>query len=479
MLKIDGLSGADLTKPNFVSAVVDIGIPEPTKVGHGVATETISQGASSRFYLLSLDVTSLPLNTTQARWLRITTDADTVFPYNLTNAIPGTFSWTVTALPNIALSPGDAIPVSVVVGPVAAHHVRVLQSALVNNATKAPIIATGVILCENRSCGNQADINLAPNTPNQLWLLKVGDVGQFTGSVTLASDEKPSGDAVQLTIYSSGNWHKVAGVALIFLGTVVGWVLTAYLRNWLNRDQLLGPARTLQDRLIKLQQKLAAIRGTLDTGDLDNAIRDRLEDLQPGKLETPGGLPGKWPQLYTVTAVSKYQSYIQIIADWTETFSKIIDAIEKAIHLSSPGGATPNPDLEKAIRKFNELALGSISPDSATVSGNIAAILNDLTKTKGVAGPQGPMSAQSGNSAIELSAEISRLSIAGWTIVCLTTTIAGAYVLIFTDKASYFGSVSDYLVCLLWGLGIPTAAGSVQSGSSTVTTAFNIVRSTS
>ena len=95
------------------------------------------------------------------------------------------------------------------------------------------------------------------------------------------------------------------------------------------------------------------------------------------------------------------------------------------------------------------------------------------TVSKKVFGPQAH------SAATQLQSEIARLSIAGWIIVCLTTTMAGAYVLIFTDKASYFGSVSDYLVCLLWGLGIPTAAGSLQSGSSTVTTAFNIVRPTS
>ena len=175
------------------------------------------------------------------------------------------FTWTVRALPTIAIEPGEGIPVSIVVAAVKATGVTVLQSALVDSITEKPL-ADGALKLWKQSPGWQygpvrSGAGFDANTPNRLWLAPVAGAGKFTGSVTIASKEKPEGDTVQMTVYSSSLQYKLVGVVVILVAVLIAWLLTVLVRNLINRNQLLVPVAELRATLEQLASALGREQG--------------------------------------------------------------------------------------------------------------------------------------------------------------------------------------------------------------------------
>jgi hypothetical protein len=234
LLKIDGLDD-QTNKPDLLGEVKDLQVPAPPPTKVDVSKKEVqTPGRGSRTFLLTLDVHGLPSNTTQKRWLSFAlAGVDVTLQYTLTNMAADSFSWAVKGLPSIAIKPGRAIPISIATGPVPATGVRVLQTALIEKTSKEPIASTGLKLCEDAHSGcDGSGLSLPARSPVQLWLQGADNgPGQYEGSVIVASNEKPDGDLIQMTIYLSTLRRKLAGVGVIFLGVVLAWFCTVYIKN--------------------------------------------------------------------------------------------------------------------------------------------------------------------------------------------------------------------------------------------------------
>ena len=74
----------------------------------------------------------------------------------------------------------------------------------------------------------------------------------------------------------------------------------------------------------------------------------------------------------------------------------------------------------------------------------------------------------------ELRLRMAHTNLAAWAFLLLVTVLVGGYVLILSNPG--FGTELDLLACLLWGLGLQTGAALASATTSTVSTAFNVVR---
>ncbi len=481
-LELEALSAAQVEQADLLGPLTDTG-SDATKVRVARALELQPRGASTRYYVLDLAVSDLPANASQKRFLRFTVDgADELVAYTLTNTAAATFSWTPRAVPAIALAPGDAIPLSIAVGPVPATGVKAVQTALIENVGKTPIAADGLVLCRTPKPCDGKGIDLPPLSPNQLWLVAVGGPGQYGGSVTVAANEKPEGDAVAMTVYSSSLAYKLGGVAVIFAGVVLAWYFTFYVRSRLNRDQLLVPVASLVATLDRLSSRLVK-RPSAQAPNTAAKIADLKTNVLSLTALEQQGLPAAVPTPWTsptAPPLSAYQTYVQAASDWVTALTIVVGGIERAVDMD-PSGSKPQATAD-AVGRLDALVTGSIAPAAGTLSAGVEDILGKLRAEVSSAGIRklapdraSPRSAQLPSLQM-LQLDVRRLGSSAWLFIAAATTLVGAYVLVFSAAGAGFGTPVDYLVCLLWGFGLPTGSTLAGSTTSTVTTAFNVAK---
>jgi hypothetical protein len=485
VLKVDGLDASAMAKPDVLSNIKDLQVPTPPSVEVDVASRELQQarGAASRTWLLTIAVRGLPANTTQQRYFAFSVaGSDITLAYSLTNTAPGRFSWTIKSPANMTISPGEAIPIPVSTGPVPATGVTVLQTALTDKVNKRPISSKGLHLCRTAQACNGSDISLPPNTPVQLWLHGADRAGAFEGNVTIAAVEKPEGDTITLNVYSTSFCYQIGGVLAILVGIVLAWAVTIGVRNRINRDQLLLPAASLRATLLALEEALKSNKTGEPTTGTTGKLADTQAALSDAKLEE-AGLPGRWSPPWnapTAASVEAYRKYVQGQADWTAALQTIVlDGLEKAWAKWSAGLPDAEAQAVKdGVKKLDDLAAGAAAPTIDALRKQVQAILTELNGklVTGAAGAPALGPAATAASPEQLRVEINRLGLVAWGFIALATALAGAYVLVFSTNALGFGNPVDYLVCLLWGFGLPIGSTLMQSTTASVSATFGVTR---
>ncbi len=494
LITVDGLDAAAVKQPadQLVKSATDLGMPSgpPTVTAAMSVSELSVGGASSRSFVLRTDVLGLPVNTAQPRFVKVTVlGKDWTLPYTLSNIGPDKFAWTMRPLTGQAISPGKPVSISVAVGPSAAHQVTVLQSGLLEHNIKTRIAASGLHVCLNATseCGRDERFDLAPGSAHELWLWGVTDIGRFEGSVTLAALEKPEGDQVVMTVYSSTLPRQVGGVIVIFASVVLTWFATAFLRNRLNRDQLLAPVSLAAETLTSLRERIDK-DGLAASTSWVKAKLDAIEAaLQTSRLEAHG-LPARLPSFIGTnpSAASELKAYVQPALDWLAALQVIVvNGLDYLAHAPAtlPGG---NRALsrEQAVSQVDALADADAAPPMETLIARLTAIRSQFdqlqapastsvaTVAVALAPPIGSV-----RSAATLETRIERLSGLGWLFTSLATTLVGAYVLVFGPNATGFGTLLDYLVCAIWGIGLPAGTQLMSATAGSVSTTLNVPKS--
>ena len=67
----------------------------------------------------------------------------------------------------------------------------------------------------------------------------------------------------------------------------------------------------------------------------------------------------------------------------------------------------------------------------------------------------------------QLRMEIAKIALLAWSFLAVVTVLLGSYVLVLSNNG--FGSLGDYLLCFLWGVGIPVGAQMSPATSTTAT----------
>jgi hypothetical protein len=459
ILQIDGLDAAAMQDPKLLANVHDLqqgaGSSTDPKVTAVDASELGPPGKTARTWLLSLQVSNVPANTSQKRYLSLDVAGKTLRrEYTLTNRAIANFSWTVKAA-SMAISPRQSIPVAISVGPVPATDVKLINPYLLEKNSKAPIAAGGLQLCrESVPPCSPGPINLVASSATQLWLQGADDVGQYEGSITVAANEKPEGETVNLTVYSTTATHQFWGVVTIFGGAL------------------------LHRRIGALQTKLKANPTGIATARLDEKLTDLLAEFAEPQLIAQG-LPWPIPIGATPPAerLAAFRQYVQQRADWVAVLESIVDEGLRRIwprwndHPTGPQQQAIVDAMTALEGMANNGPAPALDAARADVRKQVAAV-----EAAFAAGPR-RLSAALASAAMspktfdQLNMQIMRISLISWLFVILATTLVGALALVFTNT---FGSGKDFLTCFVWGLGLPLGGQAVSASIGTVATTLGV-----
>ena len=376
---------------------------------------------------------------------------------------------------SIAIYPGQAIPLAISVGPVPATGVTLLNPFLAEKTRKSLIAPNGLRLCRNpgEPC-NGEKIDILASSVAQLWLHGAEGVGQYEGTVVVASTEKPEGDAVPLTVYSTKRSLQMLGIIAIFGGVLLAWVVTVFGRNLLNRNQLLLPAALLRERIAALQPMLSANPTGIATPNLAATITRLLNVLSPAAL-TAAGLPRWFPipsnALPSADQLDTYRRTLQGAADWAAVLEAIIhDGLEHVWSHWNVATATQQAAITAAITALDSIVAGtSVAPALDLVRPQIQTQVNRVNTALGV--PPLGGAAPVLKTYDQLNVQIIQISAITWALVIVATTAVGTLALVLNNT---FGSFADFVTCVLWGLGLPIAGQALTASMGTVGTSLGV-----
>lgn len=387
-------------------------------------------------------------------------------------ATDGDFTWTITGPPaEIGLSQGDALGLSIAVGPERATNVQVLQSALVQDKTHRPLADGRLLLCTtaDEACdGNPID--LAANQPRRLWLRPAAtggfEVGKFSGSVTIAASEKPSGESLTATVYVSSERHRWVGVLALVIGVAVAWLVAVPVRARMQRNELLRPAAVLRERLQALYPRLLPLAAMVPT--LTARIRAIIAELDPSALERAGYLPTGLPSPWAGSGpdAEGYRAFLQAKGVELASLALLVQAAVDLYALWLEAGPDRRSTIEDQLAKLDTFA-GDDLADLQALRARIRQVLEQETATA-----RARAAADRPETYEEITLELHRLNGLVWLVYGLLTTAVGAYALVWTNPG--FGVPTDYWECLFWGFGLPAASQLMKAVPATVATSLGV-----
>jgi hypothetical protein len=499
-LILSGIGPEELTKPGRLDEPTDLHMPDPPNVEIKFTAIELPNRATERQWVLSAEISGLPSNSSQRRYMRIRYGGnDTTLEYTLTNQPKPNFSWTLKPPPAaVSIRPGFALPLGVAIGPVGATGVKLIQSLLIEQSRLTPLGASGLMLCRDRNGATcMEEFPLAASSPHEIWLRpsdKGLPPGKFIGTLTVAATEKPEGDTVSLTFYSTSAWRQWLGVPAIMFGVLVAWFLTQFAHNRFNRDQLLMPAALLAQKIQSLQSTLLKAPADANVASTEKALSRLLHVVSPTTLENLGLIPRNVPAPWTNPPMqaTNAQQLFQQVNDWLVALEAVIFDGMAIAWAELNANSTPAAKFQivgaiDALDKLVDLTNSTTplplppAPPLSTLRQNIAGILAGLNSSLPAAGAQSLVRqrqmaqalSQQASTPQALSLDIRRISIVAWLLIMLISTIVGSYVIILQNLG--FGLASDYFLCLFWGIGLPVGGSQLLQITGTgITTTLGV-----
>jgi hypothetical protein len=472
LLRADKLTAENASKPPEV--VQDLNVPHPPRVDVTFELHPLDQTETSRRWVLTADFKNLPNNVTQKRYVEFQFDGQQVtLQYTLTNKNTASFAWSVKGPPGeMKLPQGEPVEIGIAVQGVSATKVRLLQATLLEQSRKQPVDGGWMLCREELSATNKkcvdTDLTLAAHSSQRLWLYANPDaelVGKYVGNVTIGAAEKPEGDTFSLTVYGTSARRQIMGVIAILLGVACAWICTVYLQNRLNRAQLLLPATALRERVLGLQSALANPPPAVNPADMattQNLLKTLAASLTEGQLDAQNYLPARVPNPFRSMApnTDAFKLYINTASAQVALLDLLVKDGFQAVWARIPPAPSDaqRTAISNASQAIDALAGTLPIPATNTVVSTLHNTLATLTTSlappgSALAAPQPGLAAPQPRSFEQIGAEIRLLSGASWLIFGTLATVLGTYVLVLSNLG--FGVSTDYLICLLWGFGLP------------------------
>ncbi|HVT58615.1 MAG TPA: hypothetical protein VHR45_09455 [Thermoanaerobaculia bacterium] len=432
-----------------------------------VLQEVATSIPQTREWYVRTDVSHLPPKTTQARVAEVEfAGVHTTLSYTLTNQLVAPFTWSPKpTLATWSLST-RRIGLGIVQGP--ANDVKIRFCQLVEQSTKELLDCRRFHLCREvgGKCGGELRLGYGPNS----IFLKMDDdfhpVGNFRGSVQVTALEKPDGESLALDIYGTTRWRAVYGVVVVAFGVGLAWAISVFARARIDRDQALIPAVLLSATLDKLLATLRQVppqwsANVASTADAVHKLQDGLtEQYLDGQGWLPPRVPSPYPSIYSNT---NYNQYLQKVTEHANMLGVIINnGMAKAWGLYKPGmSAAQGQTIANELKALDGLDARITPPSQAQAQQEVEKVMAQLAAA--LAGPPNALAKpSSGQPAMQpptyrtLSFQVARLTWMIWLVLFLITVVTG-YAALIQSKAG-FGLARDYLVCFLWGLGLPVAS---------------------
>ena len=451
-------------------------LPDPPYVEVAFNKGPAVSVADGRAWLVTAVVTSMPVSAA-AIVRRVTArcgDHVEILRYTLDNS-PAAFSWKLTPAASPRRWNGrDPLELDVLVGPRPATDVRLMPPRF-TEPEGLRAMPPGYALCEthNAPCTN-APLALSAHRRHPLWIRRVDGAaiprpGAYTGSFVLTAAEKPEGEAVPETLHVGDDELRVWGGVLIMLGIMLSFIVTRLLRQWADRAALLQPAAVLREELQQLASLRARVGGELDSMDRE---RERIrQSLELGSLRqylpntvnifrSPEGVPvlGETYQQLLTRRAAEIGSLSIIVA------SGMLPALAEA----DPSQPDEQTLAANAVDDLDALVDGDLSAPEAVASAvrarltALRAAIAEL-RTKGMEADTWPppKPVEVGYTSERLAYQVKVINLAGWLTFALLSAVVGIYVLVIRDND--FGQPQDLILCLLWGLGLPSTGQGLAS----------------
>lgn len=390
---------------------------------------------------------------------------------------------TVRPKPPQAIEVGEGIPISISVGATAASGVKAGTVNMNLKGNGRSIAPKGLKLCPSATSCKGDPLPLAANTTHSLWLHGVDNEGVYEGSVQIDHADSAAGNAaLATTIYVSSPSAKAIGVALIAASVLFAFVFTVVLRHLSNRKSLLVAAAVAREGIHALQARFGSL--TAPIRNAATATHDQLKallaSLDEGVLER-NGLPTSWSTPLTDANLAAYKAYVSSQALKVQNAKVVIEEglFEIEALVQRPNGIKL-PELDRALTAVQEAAHypNALPPSEDMVRQGVQAAVKALVAsdaTKGLGGAQWTPAGSGASGPRQLQLEVANLNRAMWAVVLLLTTGVGAAMLVLTGPgAAGFGTLEDYVKCVLWGLGLAAGSQLSSASTSTVTAAFAV-----
>jgi hypothetical protein len=351
---------------------------------------------------------------------------------------------------------------------------RIAQVALRDSLVVDEITLADIELCREPAGACKAPGPLEARTAHTVYLRLKPDSpwphGKFTGTVSLAVNERAELQAVNLPLHSSSWWMWLWGAVLIVAGTWLGWWINVWARNRVLRlealkvvDASTKPIGTIRKVLeaappeyepTALKRELAGIEKALTVPELD------LADLLPPAVPSAFGGAGD--------RAARLQKHLEAQSAHIAGLAYIVREGMQGMWSVWRGGGQPAAGD----------ALQSLDKRSVTVRTEADAqkvvqeVLTEFQKKVSGQGDvaQVPDVPEPGD---RLTWEIGQIQARVWLVWGLLTVVSGAAILIVPNAG--FGTVLDLLFCFFWGLGLPTAVDKLQQlNPSGITTSLGV-----
>lgn len=481
-IKVEGLTTQELESTKEPK-LADESNPAPTGRVTFQFVKSDSPGKNARVWYFTASIDGLPASQTQKRMARFQVDSinDTA-EYTLSNQATAASNWTVLPLPDPWVLTNwwprtQCVPVGLTTGDAPATSLTIHQAVLIEQSTKKLLASDHLKLCpdpQGANCGN-GTFDLAPHYAGPPLYFCVDEGfhghGNYRGTVSLSALEKPETQAVSLNIYSSSFEAKVFGFLLILLGVVAAWVTKIFASNRLTRDQELLPVTLLRRRVEELQSDLANLPAVFQpaTPGVGQDITQLLQALTPANLEAQHFIHPATPSPFATPVDSAGLKSFLADRDTKVNLLTVLveEGIKPAVQMATRPGARPTDnDVLAALARIDALRGQNPLPSEAQSRATITQqILPNLAGTIVVAAGAGQPTATLARpvSFDRLQVEITGLNVLVWGAAALLSALVGLIVLILNNPG--FGNVVDYIYCVFWGFGIPTAVQQLTSNS--------------
>ena len=287
-----------------------------------------------------------------------------------------------------------------------------------------------------------------------------------------------------MTVYASTTKAKILGVVVLFLSVLLTWYCTSYLRNRANRAQLLLPVSAAVKTLEALQAVTARAPKGLFPQHISNIAKQIITELSEADLAS-NKLPSKFPVLGAASdpaSIDLYRQYVQKRIDWVQPLRILVhEGLEPAWTTFQSGDSDAKDRAAVAAKAIDALAMASTAPDiDATRSSvqRLVSVMNtpaiheeSVVSTAAIISffARAPAVVESPQ---RLLLSINSANLFGWLFLLLVTTLGGAYIFVLGPNGPGFGTTTDFVLCALWGFGLPVGAQLMQATTGSIATSF-------
>jgi len=465
-------------------AIVDVSGLEPKLTFENQATKTIDGPGGTRTWSFLVKVTGTPPSTSQERKIDCTLGANPSnhLLFTLTSAAKDSGStssikWTLSppATPwNLAQDRWTEFTVTRAdkdLASITLKHSTYMDS----RAGRGWRIALDQFyLCKERTadlrtCSRSAELIGSTST---FWLTINPDfdrAGTFTGNLEIETLPISDIKSISPVINQTSDCSHAIGLFCILVGVTAAWLILAFARGRLSRNQALLPAVLLRERAAGLVLDLDRLPEVLKSTPIaQHALAQIVTKLDESYLDAQQFLPPRVPSSSGSAAIqaAAYQSFLQNQSQLVDDLDAIVtQGIVPASRKWSPTMTDSDLDLlKKLIGELDALAILIPQPLSV-IQTNISNLLANWhptvkAQTAGAAALTISSPPPKGKLSFQILLQIEAITILFWVVWAVLSTLAGFLVLILPNPG--FGGGLDYVQCLLWGFGLPVAGQSLQ-----------------